>query len=223
MTKKSHKKSCPANGGDKLPIVTAEHTFAGGDCDQIRDSGTVLSYTDIMKVLIVYGTNSTGTLDVAEIVRDVFVEKAHTADMRTASDVQPGDLQRFDLVILGSCSWMRLDGHTFLEGQLQDEMFRFVASLEGKTFHKQRFAVFSLGDSRYDQFCASADHLEHLVERVGGNKIGMTLRLDQFFYNLAENRNAAEWWARHLERLFATGKDEFVPKTRNASNVRSLT
>lgn len=174
-----------------------------------------------MKVLIVYGTNSTGTLDIAEIVRDVFVEKAHTVDLRNASDVKPGELKHYDLVVLGSCSWMRMDGHTFLDGQLQQEMFKFVTSLEGKAFHKQRFAVFGVGDSRYEKFCAAADHLEHFVERVGGTKFGMTLRIDKYFYNLDENRKAAEWWARHLERLLTTGNDEPVPHARKVAKTPS--
>ncbi len=176
-----------------------------------------------MKVLIVYGTNSTGTLDVAEIIRDVFVEKAHSVELLSASSVKPGDLKHHDLAILGSCSWMRMDGDTFLDGQLQEEMFRFVSLLEGKTFHKQRFAVFGLGDSRYDQFCASADHLEHLVERVGGKKLGTTLRIDKFFFNLGENRRAAEWWARHLERLLAAGYNEPAPKLRSIAKTPTLT
>lgn len=169
-----------------------------------------------MKVLLLYGTNATGTLDAAEIIRDTMLESAFDVHMFSARDAKPGDLKHYDAVILGSCSWMRMDGKTFLDGQLQQDMFGFAQDLQKHEMKNTKFAIFALGDSRYSKFCAAADHLEKLVESVKGEKLGSTLRLDKYFFKVDENRQAVVWWANHIVRTLL---DEAKPQHKHAVSV----
>ncbi|USN53632.1 MAG: flavodoxin family protein [Candidatus Nomurabacteria bacterium] len=152
-----------------------------------------------MEVFIVYGTNSGGTLDVAKQIASVWQEAGHTVHIRRADSVQAEELRQPDFVFLGSCTWEHIteDGKR-LEGQLQQHMRELVEKLHGVSLHKQNFAVYGLGDESYQETCAAADHLEKLVTDVGGKKIGATLRLLHYFYDLDKNRQRVQAWATHV-------------------------
>ncbi|MEK7631544.1 MAG: flavodoxin family protein [Patescibacteria group bacterium] len=153
-----------------------------------------------MIVLIVYGTNSGGTQDVAEIIGKVFSAHEHAVTIKRANEATADDIAVSDLVILGSCSWDREDGKQRQEGQLQEHMYAFANSLAGKTFPEKKFAVFGLGDKSYTEYCGAIDHLEDLVRKLQGQKFGDSLRLDGYFFKLPENQLKAKKWAETLEK-----------------------
>lgn len=151
-----------------------------------------------MKTLIIYGTNSGGTLEASEIIRDTLVDAGHAVDLKNAKDAQPTDLEKgHDVILLGSCTWEVFEGKVKSEGQLQQDWLALRDRLaQTKTPH-QKYAVFALGDSSYAKFAGAADHLEVIVQGLGGAKVGETLRVDGFYFH-HDARNLVIAWAKSL-------------------------
>lgn len=151
-----------------------------------------------MKILLTYGTNSSGTQAVSEIVRDVLIQAGHSVTIKRAYETGADNFKKYDLVILGSCTWERFEGKNRLEGQLQLHMHALVQQLQKKKFSKKQFALFGLGDSSYTDFCAAADKLEKFVHDAEGKLVVPTMRIDGFFFDLNTNRQRAKAWAERL-------------------------
>ncbi len=151
-----------------------------------------------MHILIVYGTNSSGTQEAAEIIRDALMQHSHQVVLRAAQDAEPEELLQFPLVLLGSCTWGRVEEGVWLDGQLQSDMHDFAERLQQKTLTNTRFAVFALGDARYTSFCTAADMLARVVEKVGGTRVGEALRIDGYFFDLPRHRARVRTWANAL-------------------------
>lgn len=153
--------------------------------------------------LIVYATNSSGTLIASELVRDVLLKHGHAVTLQRANEVQPQELKRHDLVILASCSWERFEGKKRLDGQLQQHMYELSQKLTGKIFPGKRFAVFGLGDSSYTHFCGAVDKLVQLVDDLGGELVGEALKIDGWFFHPERNEKFITEWANELVRVVA--------------------
>ncbi len=152
-----------------------------------------------MHITIIYATNSGGAEQAARQLSEYFRRQGHAVTLKRASEAQANDLQRGDLVILGSCTWMGQVGERVEEGQLQEHMQALLDQATKKRYPGQRFAVFGLGDSSYTNFCAAADHLERFVQASGGRQVGSTLRFDGFFFDLDRSRERVNGWARELQ------------------------
>ncbi|MEK7570457.1 MAG: flavodoxin family protein [Patescibacteria group bacterium] len=151
-----------------------------------------------MNVTLIYATNSGGTQEAGKIIAEVFSAAGHTVTMKRANAASAADITSADLVILGSCSWERMEGKEKLEGQLQEHMLAFTQTLLGHTYPKVRFAVYGLGDSSYTVFCGAADRLEEVVKKIQGQKVGETLRIDGFFFQENQNEAKVKQWAEQL-------------------------
>ena len=134
-----------------------------------------------MKTLLIYATNSGNTYYTALRIAEMLKSYGFFVDVRSAGDVVLDILDSYDTIILGSCTWNRHAATAkYEDGQLQDQMQRLVERSRGETFANKTFAIFGLGDSAYEHFCAAADHLEKFVALVKGKKVGDTLRIDSF-------------------------------------------
>ncbi len=153
-----------------------------------------------MNILIVYATNSSGTLGASQIIHDVLVEKGHMATVMPVQDAGPTDLERADFIVLGSCTWERVVEKKKLDGQLPDHCVDFIERVGQKAFPGKPFAVFGLGDSRYTHFCGAVAHLEKFVQQIQGKRVGEGLRVDGFFYDLNNNRALVRDWAEGLAK-----------------------
>lgn len=151
-----------------------------------------------MNVIIVYATNSSGTYQAASLIREILESNDHAVKFQHARDTAPKDLSGYDLIILGSCTWERLEQGHRLEGQLQQHMHELASQLHSHPLPGQAFAVFALGDQSYTDFCQAADRLEDVVADVGGTKVAETLRVDRWFFNLERNRLQVREWAKGL-------------------------
>lgn len=154
-----------------------------------------------MKILIVYATNSGSTRIASEAMQEAWVRCGNSVVLRSAHDVQPEELNAFDLVIFGSCTWELTTPKRHFEGQLQQHFIEFKNRLAGKQFIGKRFAVFGIGDSSYSNFCIAANHLEVLVKQIGGTQVGPTLRIDSFFYDQSANEKKIHSWAQSILKL----------------------
>ncbi len=151
-----------------------------------------------MKILILYGTNSGGTLLAAKQFAKLAEAKGHRVRLEQADAVAPKELKRFDLVVLGSCTWEDVESGKRLEGQLQFHMAKFAERLKGKTFRSSSFAVFGLGDHLYTDLAAAANHLEALVQRVQGHLIGRPLKILGYFNDQANQDARIRAWAESI-------------------------
>lgn len=157
-----------------------------------------------MNILLVYGTNSSGTAVVAQSIAEHLTAAGHTITVQHARETTPEDLRSpVDLIILGSCTWERYTPEgTRLEGQLQQHMFALLEKADVNPKH--RFALFGLGDSSYTDFCAAADHLETAVQGWMGQLVVPTLRIDSYFFDLKKNRQRVADWAGALVQKLAS-------------------
>lgn len=156
-----------------------------------------------MNILLVYGTNSSGTAVVAETIADYLRRKGHQLTVQHARDTKSAELGGdYDLLILGSCTWERFTSEgKRLEGQLQQHVFDLVA--QATVPANRRFALFGLGDSSYTDFCAAADHLEAAVKRWAGRMVVPTLRVDAYYFDLKKNRQLVNDWTKTLaEKIY---------------------
>ncbi len=153
-----------------------------------------------MTILVVYATNSSGTMLASELVRDILKQHGHTVALKRANTVGPEELKSYELIILGSCTWERFEGAQHLQGQLQQHMYELGQKLNRKNvlLPGHRFAVFALGDSSYTQFAGAADRLRELIDGVGGQLITEPLRIDGWFFHPDENEKSLTDWAEHI-------------------------
>lgn len=148
-----------------------------------------------MKVLIIYGTYSTGTLTVAEAAAAYLKEMGEEAKVLCADKVQGQDIQEHDLIIMGSPSW-KVQGK---QGMPHEYFYGMMDRLKDQTFDK-KFAVISLGDEQYALVNGSADHLMEFVNQLGGHLVGEPLKIEGFYFNKADRLEQLKQW---LPTLFA--------------------
>lgn len=151
-----------------------------------------------MRILIVYATNSSGTLNASELVRDVCLRHHHTVELKRADTVTEADLPGHDLLIFGSCTWEKVEGKEHLDGQIQQHFQQFIEKMAGTKLPGQKIAVFALGDSGYRQFAAAADILKGLVHTMEATLVGEALKLDRYYFEYKENRPKVEAWAEQI-------------------------
>ncbi len=147
-----------------------------------------------MNVLIIYATFSGSTLTAAQLIEAVLKRKGHAVTLKSANEADPSEMNNYDLVVLGSCTW----DFSGLEGQLHSYFVDFAKKLQGKDFSQKKFAVFGLGDKTYTHFCAAVDHLEKIVADVKGQKIKDSLRIDRFYFNQEAETKRLQSWAEKL-------------------------
>lgn len=148
-----------------------------------------------MKVMIVYGTYSGGTLHIAEEIKSV-LQSRHEVKLYNVMDVKPYEFKSYDLIILGSCSWLQDNK----DGQPHQGFITLFDALRSQTFADKRFAIFGLGDSHYLHFCGAVGYLSTLVENLKGRNLINPLRIDRYYFNEMENIQSARKWAEELDR-----------------------
>ncbi len=151
-----------------------------------------------MQIRIVYETNSGGTYLVVELVREIMAERGHAVEVQKASLVDGNYLFHDGVTILGSPSWDYTNEEgAHLEGHPHEAMYLLMKSVERRD-SKQKFAVFGLGDPSYTFFCGAVDHMNKFVERVGGEFVGESLRVGEFYFDKENNMQKVREWAEGL-------------------------
>jgi flavodoxin I len=123
-----------------------------------------------MNILIVFGSLLGKTQRVAQLI-GTEVSKAHyKVVVKDVRDVSISDLNKYDLIILGSSTWD--------DGELQFDFRPFHKELISSNFPDKKFAVFALGSYKYPHPLMAADILVGTVYKLGGNLILDPLKLD---------------------------------------------
>jgi flavodoxin I len=159
-----------------------------------------------MRVLILFATYSSGTQTAAEFLADFLREKGCEVDLRQVSEMATDDISKADLIIMGSPSWERENFK--YNGQPHYDYFKLFASYgydadlpeEMRTtntrWEGKKVAIFGLGEKNYPVFCGAVDYLEDFVEKLGGQLVVPSLRVNQFYFHQAENEQQLEHWVR---------------------------
>jgi len=145
-------------------------------------------------ILIVYASNSGSTFLVGEMIKN-YLSKKYTVAMQTAAMTQPDDLEKYDIILLGSPSWHVLSRG---DGFPQETMLAFMERCAGRSFPDKRFAAFGCGDSDYTLFCGAVFRLETFIGKLQGQKIMEPLKVDSYFFRPVEGDKQVEQWAGEL-------------------------
>ena len=126
-----------------------------------------------MKALIIYGSTTGNTEEMANIVKNGLEEAGAETEMKEVTDAQPEDLTGdHDLVLLGCPAY----GDE--ENELQEDFEEYYDQMNGIKLDGKSFAVFAPGDSSYQYFCGSVDILEEKLAALGGKIVQEGLRID---------------------------------------------
>lgn len=125
------------------------------------------------KVLIVFGTTTGNTEDMAGIIGEALNKSGIDTEIMNVTEVRIQDLKGdYDLVILG-CPAYGID-----DIELQDDFAEFYEEMDEIDLKDRVFAVFAPGDSSYEHFCGSVDMLEEKIDGLGGKKVVEGLKID---------------------------------------------
>lgn len=147
----------------------------------------ILRYT--MNILISYSTNSGSTYVVARTIA-ASLEKKHTTILKPASLAHELDVEKADIILLGSPSW-DVNGK---EGQPHETMLALVERLSTISLEQKRLLLFGCGDSSYTHFCGAVDELEIWAKTTKATLLLPSLRLDEFFFHEEKNITKTKAW-----------------------------
>jgi flavodoxin len=144
----------------------------------------------VMKIKIIFETQTGTTQYVAELMQAEFAKFGHTTDIHSIKyDGSDPKVAGYDVLLFG--------GPTYEDGKLEQTMQVFIAktTLDLSTY---KVAVFGLGNSFYPQFCFSADILSKWVEKNNGTLVTPVLKIDGFPDN---TKPIQEWVKKVAESL----------------------
>ena len=147
-----------------------------------------------MKILIVYDTYSSGTLVVSELLQEELTNAGNTAEIINVANADLNTFKNYDLVLLGSPSWMNNNK----DGQPHHTYYAFMEEMKKMNWENTKFAVFGLGDNAYARLCGAVDVLETFVKEIKGKLIVDSLRIDSFYFEQKNNEEKARKWAHSI-------------------------
>lgn len=125
------------------------------------------------RVLIVYGSTTGNTEQVAERIGAVLETRGHSVALKNVADVSVDELcGDHDLTLLGSSTW----GDEEIE--FQDDFAPFYEELDHAKLQGKNVGLFGCGDSDYEHFCGAVNLLETKMEELGAVVVNEPLRID---------------------------------------------
>lgn len=117
-------------------------------------------------ITILYATMTGNARDCAE--------KAESVLKKAGLDAQAHDLAQYDPRKLLEETTVLLAVSTWGEGEPPDDgvnFYDYVKSLASPALANLRFAVFSLGDTSYEEFCKCGKDFDTMFEACGGRRL----------------------------------------------------
>lgn len=126
-----------------------------------------------MKTLILYGSTTGNTEQLAATLKDYLSDEGVKAELKEVVEVNSELIKEYELLLLGSSTWG--------EGDLQEDFEDFYDDMGNYSFQGKQFAVFGPGDEDGypDTFCAAVDLLEEKLSGLGATKIIDGLKIDE--------------------------------------------
>jgi len=147
-----------------------------------------------MKIIIFYASNSGSTYLTGQIIQEVLENADNEVILKHARHSVPQDLKDFEFVIFGSPSW-KVEGK---EGQPHEFMQEFLGKLSAGDLEGKNIAFYGCGDRSYLHFCGAVDEMEKLLADKNIEKVGESLKIDSFFFDLDKNISDIRAWAENL-------------------------
>ncbi len=122
------------------------------------------------KAVIIYGTTTGTTQEMAKIVEQQLLKNGFDVVARNASNTDEKDIIGYDLIVLGCSTWG--------DGELQDDFIPFEEKLRSLDLSGKKAAVFGPGESMYPQFCKSVEVLEGTLKNGGAELVVEGLKVD---------------------------------------------
>lgn len=124
------------------------------------------------KIVLIYGTTSGNTEELAGDVVDGLASSGAEVVVKNVTDASVDELGGYDAIIFG-CP-------TYGEGELQDDFVDFNDAISGISLEGKKAAVFGPGDSEEypDTFCVAVDILEEALRRCGAEIVVEGLKID---------------------------------------------
>lgn len=147
-----------------------------------------------MNILLVYATNSGGTLMASQTVSEILTQKGHTVNMKEAAEVTTEEINQAAFILLASPSW----DFEHAEGMPHEHFAPLMKAFEGKVLEGKPFAILGLGDRSYAKFCGAVDEFEKWVGAIKGKLTVPSLRIDGYFYDQSGNTQKITEWTNQL-------------------------
>lgn len=140
-----------------------------------------------MSIAIVYATLSGNTQAVATDLYDFLLKKQEAVKLFDIQDITADELKQFDLVFLGCSTWGDGDMNLILD------MFFDDAKKSCHCCDGTKFAIFSLGDSMYDNFATAGNIAEKKIKEMEGCIVADIIQIDG--YPSEEHHTQVSKWA----------------------------
>lgn len=127
-----------------------------------------------MKILIAFATLSGNTQMVSEHLDEYLKTKGHDVTLMNQDDLDPGQMNDYELVLLSSSTWG--DG----EPNPTSEVYMQKLKDHAEPFGAVKFAVFGLGDSSYAHFCGIVDRFVELLKEKGKEPVVESFKIDGY-------------------------------------------
>lgn len=150
-----------------------------------------------MHVLLIYGTYSSGTMSVAEIIAEHLQSKQISVEIVRNDTATAELINKADAVIMGSPSW-KVFGK---QGMPHEQYYPLMEQLKGKVEPKP-YAVYALGDASYALVCGAADHLQEFVSDLEGDEIIEPLKVEGFYFAQEERTQEIIDWVKKLREAY---------------------
>ena len=125
------------------------------------------------KALIIYGSTTGNTENVAKQIGKVLTQGGHEVCLQDVRNAKVEELGNgYDVTVLGSSTW----GDAEIE--LQEDFAPFFDDMDKADLKGKKVAVFGCGDSSYTFFCGAVDSLQEKVEAMGGLIVNDPLKID---------------------------------------------
>lgn len=147
-----------------------------------------------MTIQIFYATNSGGTQMASEHLAAELRTAGQTVDIKPIAGVSADELNSHDLNIFTSCTW----DYNGEQGMPHNDWLQFMEAAKGKTFEGKKVAIMGLGDSSYQVFTGSVDHLEKFAEELKLTKVAESLRVDGYYFDQGKNDALISDWAKKI-------------------------
>ncbi len=125
------------------------------------------------KALIIYGSTTGNTENVAKQIGKVLTQGGHEVCLQDVRNAKVEELGNgYDVTVLGSSTW----GDAEIE--FQEDFAPFFDDMDKADLKGKKVAVFGCGDSSYTFFCGAVDSLQEKVEAMGGLIVNDPLKID---------------------------------------------
>ena len=125
------------------------------------------------KVLIVYGSTTGNTENVANEIADILKDGGNAVTVLDAGKAAPANLcAGYDCVLFGCSTW----GEETIE--FQDDFISLFDSFDSIGVSGVKAASFGCGDSSYTYFCGAVDSICEKLGELGAKMIAPGLKID---------------------------------------------